>query len=332
MYRELKHATLRSGEAVTAAVIEGPDDAWADRLERLLQHKGDPWTWENCELLRKPIGVGVRFFVLHRKGVPFSNILLTETEGVALLGHVWTDPAERRAGASSILMELLLGDFRDRQGRAIFLGTDYDTPPWHFYRRRGFEPVEPFSGYMESYLQPRAEFDRAWFGATRTVIEPLDWRHWVASTPLLLGPFDGLVRLAGVQLVGRIASETPLLPLIREENRRRMIAESIRACVLRDAAGSAVLGVACRRPHPLWPMTDVLDVYCHPAWWHRAAEMLEMIPAPSGCRTLAYADTGHAERRAVLERAGFTPAATLDKWAPLPAPGARLDVTIFAQG
>ncbi len=332
MQIDLPSATLRSGERVAAAIIEGPDPAWADRLERLLLHKGDPWTWENTELLRESTGVGARFYILHRDGRPFSNVLLTETAGVAMLGHVWTEPPDRRTGASSILMEALMADFRKRRGRAIFLGTDYDTPPWHYYHRRGFEAVEPGSGYMELYVEPRADFERAWFGATETVIERLDWKHWATSTPLCIGGFEGAVRLAGVQLVGRICSETPLLPLIREERRRQRTGDPSRACVLRDAAGPGVLGIACRRPHPLWPYTDLLDVYCHPAWWHRAAEMCATVSFGAAKRTLAYADSAHARKCAILREAGLEPAATLPQWAPVPSDAPRVDVTVFAQG
>lgn len=277
----------------------------------MLQHKGDPWNWQNSELLRCRCGVDARFFILHRAGVPFANVMLVECGGVALLGHVWTAPTERRSGASSLLMERLLQDFLRNGGKAIFLGTEFDTSPWHYYRRRGFEPVEPGSGYMARYESSAEAFEQQWFQAEEAVIEPLDWPHWVTAAPLCLAGFPGNVRLAAVRLCGRRSSEEPLLGLIRENRRRQVDGGPVRAMALRDARSAAVLGLACRRPHPLWPDRDILDVYCHPRWWHRAGDLLAALPSAGGKHTVAYVDRDHLPKQAVLAAAGLRLAAVL---------------------
>jgi GNAT superfamily N-acetyltransferase len=331
MLRSLGTVILRTGEPVSAAVVGTPDRDWAERIERMLAHKGEPWNWQNNELFRQSCGVDANFFVLHRSGAPFANIMLVETAGVALLGHVWTEPADRGAGGSSLLMERVMADFAERKGRAIFLGTDFNGTAWQYYRRRGFEPVEPASGYMEFHRQPRAEFDRDWFGATDVVVEPIDWPHWPAAAPLCLGDFGPVVRLAAVQLIGRRSSEEPLLRLIREANRRRALGEPVKALVLRDAKGPTVLGVACLQPHPFWPHTKILDVFCHPRWWHRAPDLVAALERDDTARTIAYADADHGEQRAILERAGLREKTVLPRWAPRTAAGSeRIDVTVFA--
>ena len=321
---------LRTGEAVSAAVVNAPDADWAERIETMLVHKGDPWNWQNSELLRRDTGLVANFFVLHRDRVPFANIMLVEAGGAALLGHVWTAPADRGTGASSLLMTRALEDFSARAGRAIFLGTEFDGPAWRYYRRRGFEPVEPAGGYMELYRQPRAEFERSWFGATNAIVEPLDWPHWPAAAALCLGDFGDVVRLAAVKLIGRRSSEEPLLPLIREARQRRAAGAPSMAVVLRDAAGPAVLGLACRQPHPLWPDAEILDVFCHPQWWTRADELIEAVSRKGACRTIAYADANQTGKRVVLERAGFRETTVLPHWVSCAAAGGgRIDVSVF---
>ncbi|HEU5077902.1 MAG TPA: GNAT family N-acetyltransferase [Opitutaceae bacterium] len=391
MFQSLRTVRLRTGEPVSAAVIRGPDDEWAERIERMLLHKGDPWNWQNSELLRRNCGVGANFFVLHREGVPFANIMIIETGGVALLGHVWTAPADRGAGGSSLLMELAMNEFRARGGRAVFLGTEFDSIAWRYYRRRGFELVEPGSGYMAFYYQARtrgrrmdrddcrggegddcggggndcrggsdddcrggggSEFERDWFGASEGVIEPLDWPHWAAAAPLCLGDFGDVVRLAGVQLIGRRSSEEPLLRLLRDERGDGAARELPKTVVLRDANGPAVLGLASRQRHPLWPKTEILDVFCHPRWWHRAPAMIAalgsqtrgglaspgrsettapiQIASDDSCRTIAYMDEGQREKRAILEQAGLRETAVLNKWVPrTAAAGERMNVSVF---
>ncbi|MGH7996825.1 MAG: GNAT family N-acetyltransferase [Opitutaceae bacterium] len=333
MERLLGPATLRTGEVADAAVIEAPDPDWAERIERMLRHKGDPWNWQNSELLRRPCGLAARFFILHRAGIPFSNIMLAEDAGVALLGHVWTEPADRGGGASSLLMRAALDDFEGRGGRAIFLGTEFDSEPWRYYRRRGFEAVEPGSGYMARYGESAEEFERAWFGGAQALVEPLDWTHWPAAAPLCLGGFPGLVRLAAGQLIGRISSEGALLPLIRDARRRRESCQGGGPVVLRDAAGPAVLGIASRLPHPLWPDTDIVDLFCHPRWWPRAADLLAAIPNAGARRAVAFADAGEPARRAALESAGFRGIAVLPAWVRRAASGAEMaDVAMLVRG
>jgi GNAT superfamily N-acetyltransferase len=332
MLTSLGNTTLRTGEIVEATVVRAPDADWAERVERMLRHKGDPWNWQNSELLRGDTSVTARFFLLHRGGVPFANIMLVEEAGVALLGHVWTEPADRRTGASSILMECLLQDFAARGGRALFLGTDFDGAPWHYYRRRGFEAVEPGSHYMARYETSRSEFERSWFSAGPTVIEPLDWAHWPTAAPLCLGESGGTVRLLSARLLGRASSEGTLLPLIRDARARRAAGQPGNGFVLRESVTTAVFGIACRQPHPLWPETDVLDVFCHPCAWPRAGELLAALrPDGRGRRQVACVDAADTAKQALLVAAGLRPTAALPRWAAVgPEVGERVSVTVLA--
>ena len=143
MYQQLDRITLKSGEAIQAGVVQGPDLDWAERVETLLGHKGPSWRWGNEQVLRTQTGLDVFFYLLHRDGDPFANVMTIECRGVGLLGHVYTRPEDRRQGAAMQLMACLMDHFRQRGGQALFLGTGYDTPPYHIYRVNGFSGVEP---------------------------------------------------------------------------------------------------------------------------------------------------------------------------------------------
>jgi GNAT superfamily N-acetyltransferase len=307
-------AQLRDGAQATATVVRAPDSTWAGRIEAMLGHKGDPWDWQNAEIARKDLGLEARFFLLQRGEAPFANIMLAETEGVGLLGHVWTEAADRGLGASSVLMELLLADFRDRGGRALFLGTVFDTAPWHYYRRRGFEPVESGSGYMALYQSTESDFYSGWFEVGSAEIKMLGWPDWPAAAPLFLGAFPGAVRISATQLIGRRSPEGPLLPLLREEEKRQSAGLPGCACILRAVGKAAVLGFASRFPDSTWPDLQRVDLYCHPKWWHRAGELLAALPAAEPGQSLAYADADLAPKCQALERAGFKAVAVLPRW------------------
>ena len=96
MYQELGNIRLKTGEEAVAGVIVGPDLDWAERLERLLAHKGGVWNWQNSQAVRSEVGIEARFYVLHRDGDPFANIASFELAGVGHFGHVWTKPEDRR--------------------------------------------------------------------------------------------------------------------------------------------------------------------------------------------------------------------------------------------
>lgn len=328
MYRELEAITLPSGEVVPAAVITGPDPDWADRIEPMLSHKGEPWTWQNRALLRESIGLEARFFILHRAGKPFANIMLAERHGVALLGHVWTEPADRGGGASSHLMRLLLDDFRRRSGRAIFLGTDFDSTPWHFYQRRGFVSVYPGSGYMGWWATGREAFEQSWIETGEAVVEPLGWEHWAAAAPLLLDGGGGVVRIAATGLFGPGSSEASLLPLLRDQACRREQQAPPSAFVLRAQRSNAVLGIAASTRHPLWPGFQLIDLFCHTRWWHRAADLLAHLPGQPAAGA-AYTDSSQPEKERALKAAGFAEAALLPDWLDVPPTVRAVDLKLW---
>jgi hypothetical protein len=149
--------------------------------------------------------------------------------------------------------------------------------------------------------------------------------------PLLLGDFEGAVRIASARLLGRRVGDEALIPFIREQGVRRAAGRPACAGVLRDRAGPAIVGVACWRAHPLWPAAVLLDVYCHPSWWHRGSDLLRSVPSPSGLSVVAHADATQHAKRAALAAAGFTPAGVLPRSVPAAPGGPALDVATFTR-
>ncbi|MDE2887154.1 MAG: hypothetical protein OXR72_03005 [Gemmatimonadota bacterium] len=59
MYEPVDTITLKSGERVEAGVVKGPDPDWAERIEALLEHKGEMWRWGNTMVLRERVRIAV---------------------------------------------------------------------------------------------------------------------------------------------------------------------------------------------------------------------------------------------------------------------------------
>ncbi|HYE04432.1 MAG TPA: GNAT family N-acetyltransferase [Planctomycetota bacterium] len=333
MLTSLGTVTLKSGERVSAAVVRAPDAEWAPKLERFLAHKGGIWNWQNSELLRHDVGVEARFHVLHRGGIPFAHILTAELDGVGLFGHVYTDPADRGQGASSSLQTLLIDDFRRRGGRALYLHTDHGSQAYRLYQRAGFVDLEPGSGDMRLLNMDAAAFDRLGADAAEAgeaTIAPLGWRHWPTSSVLFAGDQPGIVRAAALGLVGRSLTEGHFLPLIQAERARA--ADEAPGAVALQSPGGVFLGFASRQPHPHWPGIDVLDCYCHPAWWRRAGDLIAALRIDPKRRLIAHADARCPQQARAFEQAGLQRVATVPGLAgSATGSGDRADVAMFVR-
>ena len=314
MYQPLGVVKLKSGEAVEAGVIRGPDPSWAQRLVKLLWHKGDPWNWQNAQVLERDLGLDACFYVLHRNGDPFANIMTIELKGVGLFGHVWTQPEDRQQGASSRLMRLQMQDFVERGGQALFLNTGYASVAYNMYAGFGFTGIEAECGSMTYYTRSQAEFEAAYFAPGKAAVQPLTWSHWPASAPLFLGDYPGLVRCAPLQLIGRSLTEGKLLPALLDAEARQQEQQPPAVLALVNATTTAVVGLAAWSWDPLWPDTCWVDCYCHPNAGGQAAELLDALQLPSADRTLVYVDAGNTVKATLFAQAGFKPVATLPHW------------------
>jgi GNAT superfamily N-acetyltransferase len=330
MYQNLESVTLKTGEKVEAGVVMGPDPEWADQLIELLHHKGDPWKWQIAELFKSNQGIDAYAYILHREGIPLANIMTVELSGVGFLTHVFTEPDDRSKGASSSLMKLQMEHFASRQGKALFLDTDFGSVAYRIYEKFGFRSIEKEFDSMAYHATSREEFEAAYFTTAETAIQPLDWTHWPASPALFIGDFPGIVRCAPLKLIGRQTSEAALLPLIREEKRRQESGAPPQTLALQNRLTTAVVGMAVWDWHPIWPDTCLVDIYCHPNYWDKAGDLLAALSLPDLDSYLAYGDNGCKQKFNILLEAGFNQTVTFKKRIPSYLSNAGLiDVVLF---
>ncbi len=305
VFEALESCTLRDGERVDAAVIRGPDPAWAERLDELLQHKSPLWKWQNGALAREEVGLDAHFYVLHRGGRPFAHVLTTEVARAGFLSHVFTLPDERRRGAMDALLDIVLDHVDQRGGRALFLHTEFDGPPFRLYLAKGFAGIETGSGAMARYADDERRFEAEYFARGPTAVEPLDWPHWPASAALFVGRSPWAMRSSGLRLLGRMISEGPCLRLLREELDRRHDGSPARAAALVRVESGALVGLAHWTWHPVWPRTCVVDVYAHEQFESGTADLLQALQLPDTERYVAYCDRGWSQKEEALRGAGF---------------------------
>jgi GNAT superfamily N-acetyltransferase len=314
MFTELGTTVLKSGEEVEVGVVTGPDAAWHDRLDGFLAHKGGIWSHEVRFVLSEPCGLDARFYVLHRGGVPFSHIMTTTLQGVGILGHVYTNPDDRGQGAATLLMQKQLEHFQSQGERSLYLGTTYDSPAFHIYRKQGFVGLEDASGHMTFTPSTLTAFEGEYFALDNATVIPLDWPHWPASAPLFLSAEGGYTRHVGLKMLGQSLVEGPLLPLVNEQHEKSLEGLPPTAFVVQKPNNGAVVGLASWQDDTFWPDTKVVDLFCHTNYWHLAGELLEPMNELKGQRLAAYAEVGFAEKEKALLDFGFKPVITLPDW------------------
>jgi hypothetical protein len=204
-----------------------------------------------------------------------------------------------------------MDDFWSEGGRAMYLGTEYGGLAYRLYEKRGFVPIEPGSGTMARWATDRVSFESHWFGVQSTAVRPLDWCDWIAATPLLTGDAADSLRAVGVGLLGRTMPEEAFLPLLQAEEASDNKGQRSAAVVLRGERG-AVLGFAAQVPDRIWRGRNLLDIYCHPQWWDRAAELVDAVAPTTPCAS--YVEPKAADKKEVLAKSGFHHVATLPAW------------------
>src|SRR5688572_11102381 len=136
MYQKIRDVALKSGEKVELGILRGPDQSnFAAQVRSLLGHKGGVWHWQIEQSLTLNSPAETRFYLLIKEGKPVANIMAVERHGIGIFGHVYTVPEERRKGAADIIHHHQIEDFKLRGGRALYLGTGYDTHPYHLYKK-----------------------------------------------------------------------------------------------------------------------------------------------------------------------------------------------------
>lgn len=298
MNRELERVALGNGECLDIRVVEAPDEEFGEVVMGLLSHKGELRSWHIREAFagRTP-GLRNLFYAGFIDGTPVGNITLWESGPVGDIGHVYTAEDHRRKGICRAIMGAQMGDFRNRQGRYLVLGTGYDSHPYHIYHSFGFRSMQPKSGSMNCLVD--ADFFADYFSPSKVSCDGMQWKDWGPVCALMALPHGDLLREKGRKKFGRGCHERELTEDFFEMGRGE---KQVR--VGRTETG-AVVGYAILRPDGEWAgETWLLDLFVHPDFPSCTGELVEGFTWPSS-KVLCYMDTG-SPRREGLERAGFS--------------------------
>ena len=196
-------------------------------------------------------------------------------------------------------------DFRNRQGQALFLSTDYDSAAYHIYKKQGFKGVEKERGLMAWYAEDEQNFYSSYFEPRDVEIRDLQWCDWPASGALFLGDFETVIRSANMKNYGRYTTEESVLKLLYEEQKRAQDGHSSQAKVLSLPRTGAVAGLAHWQRHPALEQTCVLDFFCHPEYADYSENLIHALALPECEKIIALVDQDDQIKAEVIAGLGF---------------------------
>ena len=301
MYNKLGEAVLKTNERMEVGVITAPDEPHAEEVKQFLGHKGGNWEWhiERC-VIESLDALETRFYVGKVDGSIITNIMTVEHQGIGILGHVFTMPDQRRKGACKGVMAYQMEDFRQRKGRALYLGTGYNSHPYYIYHGFGFESVFPKSGFMNYYVD--ADFEERYFAPAPTQPKPVEWHDWPKVTAL-----SGIVNGEALRsLIWNVYGPTNMeggFLSFKHDLETENVYEDAKLLITSDGA---IVGWATVSRDTRWrPATAVLDLFFHPNFVDEVPTLLSSVAFPD-VKVQCYVDSRAKKKAVILEDAGFT--------------------------
>ena len=301
MYEILGEATLKSHEVMEVGVINAPDQPHAEEIKKFLRHKPQFFDWhiERCvtESLDK---LETRFYVGKVDGDVITNIMTVEHDGIGILGHVYTLPDQRRKGACKGTMAYQMEDFRERNGRALYLGTGYNNHPYHIYHSFGFESVYPESGFMKYYVEDN--FEETYFAPTNAYPKSVEWHDWPKLTALSGIVGWDILRSLLLSTYGPTNLESAFLT-IKHTLEGSDVLDDAKFLTTQEGAivGWAMLNRDSKWRHNI----ALLDLFFHPNFINSVPSLLSSLKFPE-LKVQCYIDITAEKKAEVLENAGFS--------------------------
>ena len=301
MYEKLGESILKSGECMEVGVIHAPDEPHADEIKEFLGHKPGNYKWhiERCVDERLD-DLSTLFYVGKVDGNVITNIMTVEHEGIGILGHVFTLPDQRRKGACKGTMVHQMEHFRERNGRALYLGTGYDSHPYHIYHGFGFDSVFPESGFMEYHVEQ--DFLDDYFAVSTASPKSVEWHDWPKLTALS-GIVDvDILRSLAWNIYGPSNLEGPFLSFKHSLETENVYDD---AKLLISENGAIVGWTTVCRDSKWRDNIALLDLFFHPNFTESVADLISAVEFPD-LKVQCYVDSTSVKKAEVLESVGFT--------------------------
>ncbi len=315
MIETVADVTLRGGQTMTVKVVQPPEPDYAEKLCRLLEHKGD----SSFRAIRQRLGGQYarecidRYFVGEVDGRIVGQAwygLPRGGTGIGNFGHVYTEREMRGKGVATHIVRLTVEDFARSEGKCLLCGAARDSAA--IYCRLGFELIvegaesgpaalvkksvaDSFRALEEDYFQPGPDVTVR----PGTIADRHDCDRMLDFSP----PARQLARKwHRVFMASRVPTFMDALYMVEDGRGLLTVAESARATIVGYAFA---LNLGSEHEDRL----RTLDLAVHPNYLDQAARLASetaSMALAAGTRELcAFVAECDEEKLTALAEAGF---------------------------
>lgn len=301
MYEILGETTLKTDEVMEVGVINAPDQPHAEEIKKFLGHKPQFFDWHIERCVTESLDeLETRFYVGKVDGDIITNIMTVEHDGIGILGHVYTLPDQRRKGACKGTMALQMEDFRQRNGRALYLGTGYNGHPYRIYHSFRFESVYPETGFMKYHVND--DFEETYFAPTTAHPKDVEWHDWPKLTALSAIVGWDILRSLLWNVYGPTNLESGFLTF----KHTLEISDVLDDAKFLATQDGVIVGWATVNRDSKWRHSiALLDLFFHPNFVDSVPSLLSSLKFPE-LKVQCYIDSTAEKKAEVLENAGFS--------------------------
>jgi len=302
MRRKIGDFQDRQGNPVEVAVLESPEPEGIVPIVNYVAFKGEIWRWQVEQLFKedRTPAVSHLYCALGPTGKLMSIIMTVEALGIGIFGHVYTDPDHRRKGLSKMLCGIVTGEFKERGGKVLNLGTIYGGIAFRLYQSVGFKSLWN-TGFMRFADNPES-FYETFYAPAETEIKEAGWQDYPVLSDLALHEWGSPIRCVAFGAIGPYSLEGIFIEM---KKKAEASPEQSSFLVLRKRDTGAAVGFASLLPDPRWRNeTFILDVFVHPNFEADYARLLEAIKLPRS-KIIAYATERSEARTEALLTIGF---------------------------
>lgn len=300
MYEKLDEIELKSKECMEVGVISVPDEPHAEEVKKFLGHKPGHFKWHIERCVTETLDELETYFYIGKvDGNVITNIMTVEHQGIGILGHVFTLPEQRRKGACKGVMAYQMEHFRQRNGRALYLGTGYNGHPYHIYHGFGFESVIPESGFMKYFVD--TDFEERYFSPASAQVKSVEWHDWPKMTALSGMVGSDTLRSLAWNIYGPSNLEGPFLSF-KHALETEDTYDDAKLLVSNDGA---IVGWTTVRGDSRWrDAIGQLDLFFHPNFADAVPDLISSLEI-SDMKVQCYVDSTAEKKAEVLEASGF---------------------------
>ena len=302
MHQVLGRASLANGDRVEIVRVEAPSAEFREAILNILAHKGADWQVHLREALDgRTDALETRWYLAVTGGHAVANAMTVERHGVGILGHVYTKPDYRQQGLCKAVLTCLMDDFRSRGGRALLLGTGYESVAYRIYESIGFQSLR--GGFMQYLSTDQQSFDAGWFGPGDAVVSPARWEHWPLVSMLAARTGIAAPRSVewGLEDIGNLEhSYCRFMGQVLDGEASGTVAVTHAGAVVACATRTPLcIGSSCHA----WPGAWLVDAFAHPLHGYkmeltlgalepRPGKHLALVPVADSAKMTAFLNNG----------------------------------------